>query len=392
MAGMLVPVILALAALSPPAVAAPEATADGASSAERRRATLLAVDAWMDAVVLVQLGSTTCAGAVIDPAGTVATAYHCVAPGGRPRLVTREGRRVVGRVTRVDRARDLAIIEAPELAGTAWLEPVDRAPALGTPVVALGHPAGADLPAGFYTGTLRFSASQGIVAAIGPEAVQITAPVNPGNSGGPVVDDRGRLVGVVSRRLAGQSLGFAGRADDIPGLTEPVRAGDTVRFGELEGRVMLTEGHLDGHVSYVFGDVVFCGDTLFAGGCGYLFDGPPATMFDSLLRLASLPGGTRVCCAHEYTQDNLRFALSVEPDNPALVARAEAVERIRAAGGCTLPSTIAEERATNPFLRPGAPTLVQRVGQAMEASLDTPAAVFAATRALKNRGDYKKAP
>jgi len=239
MAGMLVPVILALAALSPPAVAAPEATADGASSAERRRATLLAVDAWMDAVVLVQLGSTTCAGAVIDPAGTVATAYHCVAPGGRPRLVTREGRRVVGRVTRVDRARDLAIIEAPELAGTAWLEPVDRAPALGTPVVALGHPAGADLPAGFYTGTLRFSASQGIVAAIGPEAVQITAPVNPGNSGGPVVDDRGRLVGVVSRRLAGQSLGFAGRAAHLRALI--ARSDDGV--GVVGGTIAL-EGAL----------------------------------------------------------------------------------------------------------------------------------------------------
>jgi len=199
----------------------------------------LPVDGWMDAVVFVQLGSTMCAGAVVTPQGTVATAYHCVAPGGRPRLTTREGRTVVGRVVRVDRGRDLALVAAPELAGTAWLEPAEQAPALGAPVVALGHPAGADLPAGFYAGTLRYSASQGIVAAVGPHSLQFTAPINPGNSGGPVVDRRGRLVGVVSRRLAGQALGFAGRAAHVRALLDDEDEGVGVVGGTiaLEGAV-----------------------------------------------------------------------------------------------------------------------------------------------------------
>src|SRR5690606_35351577 len=94
----------------------------------------------------------------------------------------------------------------------------------------------------------------------------------------------------------------------IPGRTESVVDGDTVRLGELRFTVWRTDGHQDGHVVYACGDLLFCGDTLFAGGCGYLFDGPPAAMFHSLMRLASLPDDTRVCCAHEYTLDNLRFA------------------------------------------------------------------------------------
>ena len=92
-------------------------------------------------------------------------------------------------------------------------------------------------------------------------------------------------------------VGPAKVASDVPGITEAVREGDSIQFGGVTGRVMLTEGHLNGHVSYVFGDVLFCGDTLFGGGCGYLFDGPPAKMFQSLLRLAALPGETRVLCA-----------------------------------------------------------------------------------------------
>jgi hydroxyacylglutathione hydrolase len=179
-------------------------------------------------------------------------------------------------------------------------------------------------------------------------------------------------------------------ASDVPGLTDPVDEGDTVRIGEVEGEVWLTEGHLNGHISFVFGDVVFCGDTMFAGGCGYLFDGPPQTMFRSLIRLAGLAPSTRVCCAHEYTEDNLRFAWLAEPGNEALAERIRAVWAIRADGGCTVPSTIADERATNPFIRPGAPTLVARVRDAMpDADLSTPGGVFAATREWKNRGAHK---
>ena len=134
-------------------------------------------------------------------------------------------------------------------------------------------------------------------------------------------------------------VGNASLAAAIPGLSEGVEDGSEVRLGELRGRAMLTEGHIDGHISYVFGDVLFCGDTLFAGGCGYLFDGPPAKMHASLARLAALADDTKVCCAHEYTEDNLRFAWSVEPDNEALAARIRQVWALRAEGGCTVPST-----------------------------------------------------
>jgi hydroxyacylglutathione hydrolase len=178
----------------------------------------------------------------------------------------------------------------------------------------------------------------------------------------------------------------------IPGLTEGVGEGDVVRLGALSGRVMLTEGHLDGHLSYVFGDLLFCGDTLFAGGCGFLFDGPPAKMHASLARLAELDGDTRVCCAHEYTQDNLRFAWSVEPDNPPLARRSRSVWALRARGEASVPSTIADERATNPFMRTHSATIRANVHAALpDAPLDTPAQVFAATRKLKDQKLYKAA-
>ena len=185
-------------------------------------------------------------------------------------------------------------------------------------------------------------------------------------------------------------VGAAATRDAIPGLTEAVGEGDVVRFGPAEGRVLLTEGHIDGHVSYVFSDALFCGDTLFGGGCGYLFDGPPSKMHASLSRLAELPPETRVCCAHEYTEDNLRFAFSLEPDNGDLVARIRDVWALRARGECSVPSTIGEERATNPFLRHASPTLRASVAAAsLEAAMGSAGEVFAATRALKNQGAYK---
>ncbi|MBW2256562.1 MAG: hydroxyacylglutathione hydrolase, partial [Deltaproteobacteria bacterium] len=139
-------------------------------------------------------------------------------------------------------------------------------------------------------------------------------------------------------------VGAAAVAAEVPGLTEPVGEGDEVRLGAVTGEAMLTEGHIDGHISLVFGDVLFCGDTLFTAGCGRVFSGPPSKMFDSLLRLAALDGETRVCCAHEYTQDNLRFAWSVEPDNEALADRIRRVWAVRSEGRSAVPSTIEEER------------------------------------------------
>lgn len=195
---------------------------------------------------------------------------------------------------------------------------------------------------------------------------------------------QGRLDGV---RVVGPKRAAA----DVPGLTEAVDEGDRVELGAVDGMVMLTEGHIDGHVSYVFEDVVFCGDTLFAGGCGYLFDGPPAKMHDSLTRLSRLDAPTRVCCGHEYTEDNLRFAWSVEPDNHDLTLRIQKVWSIRSEGGSTVPSSIDEERRTNPFLRPDSATIRRHLAAAFpDLALDEPREVFAALRRLKDTKEYRK--
>jgi hydroxyacylglutathione hydrolase len=179
-------------------------------------------------------------------------------------------------------------------------------------------------------------------------------------------------------------------ASQVPGLTEGVGHNDVINFAGLKGRVFLTEGHIDGHISVVFEDVLFCGDTLFTGGCGYLFDGPPRKMFESLMMLANLPGNTRVCCAHEYTQDNLRFAWSVEPDNEALAQRIRDTWTIRKDGGCAVPSTIDLEQATNPFLRPGSSSIQSSLRAALpHHGLDTFVDVFTATRALKDAKHYR---
>ena len=194
---------------------------------------------------------------------------------------------------------------------------------------------------------------------------------------------RGKLAGL-------RVFGPAKKAKDVPGLTDGVDEGGSARIGNVELCAMLTEGHIDGHVSYVASDVLFCGDTLFACGCGYLFDGPAEKMFHSLRRLMELDPRTRVCCAHEYTQDNRRFAWSVEPGNEALADRIRRVWRVREAGGCAVPSTIGEERATNPFVRHASEELARSVRAAWpDRALDTPEAIFAATRALKDRKDYR---
>jgi hydroxyacylglutathione hydrolase len=187
-------------------------------------------------------------------------------------------------------------------------------------------------------------------------------------------------------------FGPAGALDEVPGLTRGLNHGDTLEVGAIPLRVLLTEGHIVGHISFVLEDVVFCGDALFTGGCGRVFTGDHTAMFEGLERLAALDGNTRVCCAHEYTQDGLKFALSVEPENQALRERNERVNKLREAGGCAVPSTIGEERATNPFLRSRSEALIAHVReQAKDAALDTPLAVFTATRKLKDSGAYKRA-
>jgi hydroxyacylglutathione hydrolase len=148
-------------------------------------------------------------------------------------------------------------------------------------------------------------------------------------------------------------VGAAADAHRLPKLDQAVKEGDTVAFGNASAQVIDTPGHTRGQINYFFpdGEILLSGDTLFSLGCGRLSEGTPAEMFASLRKLAALPGGTKVCCGHEYTESNARFALSVDGGNAALKARAEEAHRQRAAGQPTVPSTMASELAANPFLR-----------------------------------------
>lgn len=192
--------------------------------------------------------------------------------------------------------------------------------------------------------------------------------------------------GGVSRLLAHYRAEVFGPAvESINGGTTPVRGGDTVRipFCDIEFQVLDVPGHTLGHVAYYGAGCLFCGDTLFGAGCGRLFEGTATQMADSLARLAALPDQTAVYCAHEYTQANLRFALAVEPGNRCLRSRAEAVSLARDEGLPTIPSTIALEKASNPFLRCREPEVVASVRRRVPEAKDA-VAVFAALRAWKD--------
>jgi hydroxyacylglutathione hydrolase len=169
----------------------------------------------------------------------------------------------------------------------------------------------------------------------------------------------------------------------VPGIDLGLAEGDTFRLGAAAAEVLETPGHTSGHISYWFAGAkaLFCADTLFSLGCGRLLEGTPAQMWRSLSKFAPLPDDALVYCAHEYTQANARFALTVDPDNAALRARAEAVDQLRAAGQPTVPSTLGAERAANPFLRARDPAIRRRLG--MESASDDE--VFGEIRRRKDR-------
>jgi hydroxyacylglutathione hydrolase len=193
------------------------------------------------------------------------------------------------------------------------------------------------------------------------------------------------VAGVEALAAATGARVFGARADAhrLPPLDEPLAAGDSLRIGMDEGRVMAVPGHTTGHIAYHFpaSRTVFTADSLMSCGCGRLFEGTPAQMWDSLTRLAALPDETLVYSGHEYTLSNIRFALSVDPDNSALQARALRSADLRAKGIPTVPVTLAEEKATNPFLRAASPALRAASGLPDAA----PGEVFAALRAMKDR-------
>jgi hydroxyacylglutathione hydrolase len=190
-------------------------------------------------------------------------------------------------------------------------------------------------------------------------------------------------IGPLKKKTGCTVTGPAREAGSIPGLDVEVKEGDTVAVGGVKAKVIETPGHTRGHVSYYFPEdgAVFVGDTLFSVGCGKLLEGDAPTMWASLSKLATLPPDTDVYCGHEYTGANCRFALTVEPENEALQARAAEVAANDARGAPSLPTTIGQELATNPFLRASSPAIQHRLG--MEGKpLD---AVFGEVRRRKDR-------
>lgn len=171
-------------------------------------------------------------------------------------------------------------------------------------------------------------------------------------------------IGALKSKTGCTVYGPAREAGLIPGLDVEVKEGDTVAVGNADATVIDTSGHTRGHVSYYFPDesAVFVGDTLFSVGCGKLLEGDAPTMWASLSKLAELPADTSVYCGHEYTGANCRFALTIEPGNAALQARAAEVAENDANGRPSLPTTIGLELATNPFLRASSPEIQERLG------------------------------
>src|SRR5271156_5088152 len=156
----------------------------------------------------------------------------------------------------------------------------------------------------------------------------------------------------VRARFPAKVVGAAADAHRLPKLDQAVKEGDEVRFGGAVARVIDTPGHTRGQINYFFpdGEVLLAGDTLFSLGCGRLSEGTATEMFSSLGKLAAFPDDTLVCCGHEYTEANAKFALSVDPNNKALLARTEEAHRQRAAGKPTIPSRLGDEKRANPFL------------------------------------------
>jgi hydroxyacylglutathione hydrolase len=190
-------------------------------------------------------------------------------------------------------------------------------------------------------------------------------------------------LGALLARHSASVIGAAADAHRLPPLDQSVTEGDRIAIGSEDGGVLDVSGHTLGHLAFHFpaSAVVFTADSLMAMGCGRVFEGTMPQMFESLGKLAALPPETLVCSGHEYTQSNAKFALTVDPDNPALISRVKEISATRAAGRPTVPSTLAEELATNPFLRAGDAGVQHNLGMTGCASVD----VFAEIRSRKDR-------
>ena len=196
-------------------------------------------------------------------------------------------------------------------------------------------------------------------------------------------DDHIAGVETLAAATGARVIGAAADAHRLPPLDEEVAEGDVIRIGMNHGEVIAVPGHTLGHLAFHFpaSKAVFTADSLMSCGCGRLFEGTPRQMWDSLLKLMQLPPETLVCSGHEYTAANIRFALTVDPANAALQARAARVATAREKGEATVPGLLSEELATNPFLRAGGAAIRAHLGLATA----TDAEVFAHLRALKDK-------
>ncbi|MDP4033414.1 MAG: hydroxyacylglutathione hydrolase [Pseudorhodobacter sp.] len=196
-------------------------------------------------------------------------------------------------------------------------------------------------------------------------------------------DDHIAGVGALRTATGAQVWGAKADAHRLPRLDHALTEGDIVTIGTDTGHVFDVSGHTMGHIAFYFpaSGLAFTADSLMAAGCGRLFEGSPETMWASLSKLAALPPETLICSGHEYTTSNIRFALSLEPDNPALISRNKRVTLAREDVRPTVPSTLSEELATNPFLRAALPQLKAAVGMADASDAET----FAEIRKRKDR-------
>lgn len=224
--------------------------------------------------------------------------------------------------------------------------------------------------------------AQPVLAALQHSGVQLTTILvthhHPDHTGG-----------VEALRQATGAQVFGPMRETMPEPLTRLVGGDQVQCMGLTFKVMDVPGHTAGHIAYFCDDVdgapvLFCGDTLFSGGCGRLFEGSPAQMLASLDTLAALPDATRVCCAHEYTLSNLKFAQAVDPDNQALAHYTAQAQDLRERQQPTLPSTILREREINPFLRTRQAALIE-AAKSHDASASDEVSVFAALRQWKNK-------
>jgi hydroxyacylglutathione hydrolase len=228
-------------------------------------------------------------------------------------------------------------------------------------------------------GIVDCAEAEPVLQAVAKERVTLTAVL-------PTHHHFDHVGGNLDLLAAHPELAVYGVDQRIPALTKAVRDGDHIRLGSLEARVIFIPAHTTGHIAYYFPrqHAVFTGDTLFAGGCGRLFEGDAAMMIGSLSKLSALPDDTDVYFGHEYTEKNLRFALTLEPHNAALQQKHAWAQTQTRQGGTTTPTTIASEKATNPFLRWGSAELRQTLHERFPSLPMDDVNVFAKTRQLKD--------